>query len=127
MNTAQPGTPDYHIPAAFDLRDHARVREAWQLGDGDVQHAIVAFRPTSCATRAAMSLGAEVDGNARQRRFDVRRRDVFARWLLSFAGDAVPIAPDELVTEYAAIARATRQVYAASASVAQPFEGAMAE
>ncbi|HEY9504677.1 MAG TPA: WYL domain-containing protein, partial [Gemmatimonadales bacterium] len=42
VNQAKPGTPDYEIPAAFRIRDHARSRHAWELGAGDAIEAVVA-------------------------------------------------------------------------------------
>lgn len=107
VNAAKPGTPDYAIPTEFDLRAHARSRPAWELGAGDSATAIVAFRSATGAAAAAARLGEPVDGHADRRRFQVRRLDAFARWLLSFAGDLEPIAPRELVDEYLGLVRET--------------------
>jgi hypothetical protein len=38
--------------------------------------------------------------------------DVFARWLLSFAGDAEPVAPPGLVDDYRSLAEQTLATYA---------------
>jgi hypothetical protein len=84
-NAKQPATPDYEIPAGFDLQEHARSRQAWELGTGDAVTAVVALLNTSGAAVAAHRLGEAVDGDERLRRFRVRRVDSFARWLLSFA------------------------------------------
>src|SRR4029077_15320060 len=35
LNGLQPGTPDYEIPSGFRLAEHARSKQAWELGDGD--------------------------------------------------------------------------------------------
>jgi hypothetical protein len=126
-NTSKPGTPDYDIPATFELRDHAQVREAWLLGDGDPMQADVAFKPASGASRAAMALGEPVDGQPWMRRFSVRRTDVFARWLLSFAGDAMPTGPEELVSEFGALARVTRGLYDGADGTSTAASGAFAE
>jgi predicted DNA-binding transcriptional regulator YafY len=112
VNSARAGTPDYAIPASFALRDHARSRQAWELGDGDAFEAVVEFRGTSGAVVAAAALGRVDPGSASVRRFDVRRVDSFARWLLSFGGDAIPLAPATLVTEYATLVERTRTQYA---------------
>ncbi len=112
VNEKRPGSPDYVIPAAFDLRDHAHSRQAWELGAGDAVTAIVQFGAMRGASSAAFRLGEEVEGQPRQRRFRVRRTDVFSRWLLSFAGDLVPVAPRELVKEYRELVRATREHHA---------------
>jgi hypothetical protein len=37
----------------------------------------------------------------------VRRPDHFARWLLSFGGDAMPVEPKTFVTKFRALARET--------------------
>ena len=46
-----------------------------------------------------------------RRLFRVRRMDVFARWLLSLQGDAVPMSPDALVREYHDQVRRTLAAY----------------
>lgn len=107
LNKARPNTPDYEIPAGFRLREHARSRHAWELGVGDSVDAVVAFRTATGAAAAAFRLGEEVEGHADRRRFRVRRRDAFARWLLSFAGALEPVAPKDLVSEYRGLARET--------------------
>lgn len=105
-------TPDYEVPAGFNLREHARSRQSWELGDGDAFDAVVEFTGDSGATRAGAALGEPVEGAPARRRFRVRRRDAFARWVLSFAGDAVPIEPAELVEEVRDLATATHELYA---------------
>ena len=112
VNAARSGTPDYAIPLSFALRDHARSRQAWELGDGDAFEAVVEFRGTSGAVVAAAALGRADEASASLRRFDVRRADSFARWLLSFGGDAIPVAPATLVSEYEALVERTRALYA---------------
>jgi proteasome accessory factor B len=107
VNGRQPGTPDYTIPAGFRLAEHARSRQAWELGDGDAVEAVVELRRPGGAAAAAARLGEAVDGHPDRCRFRVRRRDAFARWLLSFAGDLVPVHPDEVVQEYRTLLRET--------------------
>ena len=51
------------------------------------------FRAQTGAARPRPRLGEPVEGHPDRRRFRVRRRDAFARWLLSFAGDLVPVSP----------------------------------
>jgi hypothetical protein len=48
-----------------------------------------------------------VEGHPHRRRFRVRRRDAFARWLLSFAGELVPVSPSEVVSDFQALAAET--------------------
>jgi hypothetical protein len=62
--------------------------------------------------RAAAALGRPDDASPALRRFDVRRADSFARWLLAFAGEALPVSPPSLVDEYRALAERTRALYA---------------
>jgi proteasome accessory factor B len=111
VNSAKPATPDYDIPAAFHLREHARSREAWELGDGDALEAVVEFRVPSGAAAAAARLGEPVEGREDRRLFRPRRLDVFARWLLSLQGDAVPLVPEELVQLYRQQIRDTLAIY----------------
>jgi hypothetical protein len=60
-------------------------------------------------------LGEPVAGHPDRRRFRVRRADTFARWLLGFAGDLVPIEPPDMVRKYRELARETLRLYEASA------------
>ena len=112
----QPNTHDYVIPADFSLAEHARSREAWELGDGDAMDVVVRFREVTGALRAALALGVAVRGKPGHRRFRVRRPAAFVRWLLSFAGTATPVAPPSLVAEWASAARATAALYAREAA-----------
>ena len=110
-NKAKESTPDFEVPADFHLREHARSRQAWELGDGDAVEAVVEFVRETGAGLAGARLGAPVTGVPNQRRFTVRRLDTFARWLLSFAGDARPIAPETLVRLYVDQARGALALY----------------
>ena len=107
VNDRRPGTPDYEIPAGFRLREHARSRQAWELGAGDAVEAVIAFCARTGAAAAAFRLGDEVPGHPDRRRFTVRRLDAYARWLLAFAGNVVPVAPKSLMTEYQGLVRET--------------------
>jgi len=112
VNAAKPGEPDYVIPSTFRLPEHARSREAWELGDTAFIEAIVRFSGSSGPTVAARRLGEPIADAPECRRFQVRRIDVFARWLLSFAGEAEPISPPELVEAHRALADRTLAIYA---------------
>ncbi|HEX6535265.1 MAG TPA: WYL domain-containing protein [Gemmatimonadaceae bacterium] len=111
VNGAREGTPDYEVPSSFHLREHARSRQAWELGDAPPVRAVVEFRGDTGAARAAAALGAPVPGCPARRAFEVRRLDAFARWLLSFAGDVVPVEPPELVTACRKLVDRTRELY----------------
>jgi proteasome accessory factor B len=114
-NKAKPQTPDYDIPVSFRLEAHARSREAWNLGDDAPVEVVVEFRGDTGAVRAAAKFGEPVRGAPAHRRFRVRRADTFARWLLSFGGDAVPMEPPEMVERFRSIARETLAVYGGAA------------
>ena len=111
FDLAKSGTADYEIPTDFSLRQHAQSRQAWEIGDGDRFEAVVEFTGETGAVTAAAALGAPHESSASLRRFQVRRADSFARWLLSFAGDATPVSPAALVSEYASLVEHTRAVY----------------
>ena len=112
VNSARAGTTDYEIPRSFSLREHSASRQAWEIGDGDTFDAVVEFTGTSCAATAAAALGEVENGDETRRRYRVRRRDSFARWILSLAGEARPVSPETLVNEYASLVERTREVYA---------------
>lgn len=106
---------DYAIPTTFSLAAHARDRKPWELGDAAALTADVRFAPSDGATAAAARLGAAVPRHPDLRRFEVRRVDAFARWLLSFAGSATPVSPSEVVAAYAAERQAVAALYAGDA------------
>ncbi len=111
INPARAQTADYEIPRDFNLREHAKSRRAWELGDSTADDAVVDFRGATGATMAAARLGAPVEGAEDRRKFRIRRVDSFARWLLSFGGEAVPVEPPALVTEFERQVRETHAVY----------------
>jgi proteasome accessory factor B len=111
INTARSQTADYTISADFNLREHARSKQAWELGDGNAEDALIDFDARTGAARAAAQLGVAVEGAPNRRKFKVRRIDAFARWLLSFAGEAVPVSPPELVKEFEREAAETSAIY----------------
>jgi proteasome accessory factor B len=114
VNERAPGKPDFDRPAGFKLREHARSRQAWELGSGGELEAIVEFVTPGGAAQAAARLGAPVAGEPAQRRFHVRRVDAFVRWLLSLGDSARPVGPPALLTEYQRQARETLDLYGAS-------------
>ena len=112
--------PDYAIPADFHLREHAQSRNAWELGDGEAIDAVVEFRGQSGATRAAAALGQPADHDPDRRAFRVRRPDAFVRWLLSFAGEVIPVSPDTVVDAWRDQVRNLRALYTQRASHQNP-------
>ncbi|HWG35384.1 MAG TPA: WYL domain-containing protein [Gemmatimonadaceae bacterium] len=111
VNTKRSESADYTIPASFKLRDHGQSRQAWELGDGETISAVVDFIGDSGATVAGTELGTSEDDDIRLRRFRVRRMDAFVRWLLSFAGEAIPVQPPELVNSFREQIAATLKLY----------------
>lgn len=102
---------DFDIPRSFSLADHARDRKPWELGDSAALATLVRFAPKDGAAAAAGRLGEPVPGRADVRRFQVRRVDAFARWLLSFAGAATPLSPPEVVEAFNAERAAVANLY----------------
>ncbi len=117
-------TPDYAVPATFRIRDHAQSRHVWELGEGDASQVLVEFRGESGPLLAAAALGEPVDGVATQRRFTVRRVDSFARWILSFGGEAIVRAPESLAAAVQARATATHALYVVPAPDPLPVPSA---
>lgn len=111
VNASRSQSHDYEVPAGFSLREHARSRQAWELGDGTVEDVVVELVRESGAAKSAVRLGQAVKGEPRQRRFSVRRPDVFCRWLLSFAGDARPVSPPSMVMRFQRMVSETLAVY----------------
>ncbi|HVZ76576.1 MAG TPA: WYL domain-containing protein [Gemmatimonadaceae bacterium] len=111
VNAAREDTPDYEIPTDFVLRHHAAARQAWELGDDEPLQVTVRFTGATGPVRAAARLGESVEGEPDVRRFAVRRRDAFVRWLLSFSGDALPLGPATVVQEFREQVDATRALY----------------
>lgn len=113
VNEREPGTPDFARPAGFNLREHARSRQAWELGSGGELEAVVEFATPSGIAQAAARLGAPVPGEPTQRQFQVRRVDAFVRWLLSLGESARPVSPPALLAAYERQARETLALYGA--------------
>ena len=111
VNTQRPGTPDFETPADFRLREHARSRSAWELGDGDSSEVIVRFGDGTGAAVAAARLGAPVEGDQEARCFTVRRLDSFIRWLLPLGPAAEVVGPEAAQAEYARQVAATLALY----------------
>ena len=100
---------DFAPAPGFDLTAHARSREAWELGDGEVLLVDVRFDGAHGRVQAAAGLGDVIDGDAGLRRYRVRRPDAFVRWVLALAPHARIVAPPVLgaaLREAAGAARA---------------------
>lgn len=119
VNAKRPQSHDYEIPADFKLADHAKTRGPWELGEEPSEEMVVEIRSDTGAARALQSLGSDVHGHPMRRRFHVRRLNSFVRWLMSFAGDVVPISPPALVDQYHATISATLARYVANGAEVQ--------
>jgi proteasome accessory factor B len=115
-NDKKPQTPDYEVPADFDLATHARSKEAWELGEEEPTEMIVEIRGDSGATTSLRTLGEAVAGSIDRRRFQVRRVDSFVRWIMSFGGDVVPISPVGLIDHYRTVLKTTADIYSEAAA-----------
>lgn len=114
-------TPDYVIPATFDLTAHAASRQAWELGDEEAVPVVVAFRGDSGHVRQGMQMG-ETTTAPRQRQFHVRRRDPFLRWLLTFGGDAHPVSPPDWSVAWRRLLHDTLAAHHAAGGMAAPVD-----
>ncbi len=119
VNAKSPKTPDYEVPADFDLSTYAG-REPWELGDDDATglHARVRFEfPASlwAARNDRGTLVEDLPGGGAVREFELHQPGPFLRWLQSFGGEAVVIAPEELREEQVSLARQTAGLYGEAA------------
>ena len=118
-NTRTPNTPDYAIPSDFRLAEHAQ-KQAWELGEengGTVRaHVRFDFPRSLWAERNGHGEPVEEreDGSS-VRAFDVTQPDPFLRWILSMAGEALIVAPAELVDDLRAMASAAAHKHGARA------------
>lgn len=111
----QRGSPAaaFQRPASFRLREWAQSKQAWELGTGDGEGAVVEFRAASGPAHAARQLGEAIPGAPDRRRFVMRRPEVLARLLLSFGGAVAPVEPPALVAAYRTLLAATLAAYEA--------------
>lgn len=116
-NPRAPHTPDYQIPAGFNL-DAYRGRRAWELGadDGPPLGARVRFDfPASlwAARNGYGELEAREPGGSSVRLFEVTQVPPFLRWVLSLEGEAEVVGPPELRAEMRSLARRVAALYGA--------------
>ncbi|HEU4828414.1 MAG TPA: WYL domain-containing protein [Gemmatimonadales bacterium] len=111
VNSEKPGRPDFETPADFRLREHARSRHAWELGDGESGEVIVRFREGTGAAVVAARLGSPIPADPDARSFTVRRLDSFIRWLLPLGPAVEVVSPVAARAEYARQVSATLALY----------------
>jgi proteasome accessory factor B len=108
VNKKRPKSPDYEVPADFDLADHVD-RQAWELGGEEGIEVTAQFDFPRSLWVEASGLGREIErdpsSGVSTRSFDVRSTDPFLRWVLSLQGEARIIAPPELVEALREMAR----------------------
>lgn len=112
INSTAPRTKDFEIPPDFSLAAAAEPVPAWALGDDPPVAVVVHFNTDNGITRTARALGQADASSADTVRYDVRRREVFLRWVLGMAGDAAPIAPPDVVREWDTLVQRTLAVHA---------------
>lgn len=112
VNGQKPGTPDFQTPSGFHLREHARSRHAWELGDGAGGEVVIRFTEPTGVAVAAARLGVPAPGAAGARAFTVRRLDAFIRWLLPLGPSVEIVSPDAARDEYRRQVSATLALYA---------------
>lgn len=104
VNQQKKATPDFEVPADFDLWERTKHRFEWELGDEAPERISVRFLAENGLTAVALQSGESVPGAADTRVFAVRRREPFLRWVLAFAGDATIVAPADAASEFTALA-----------------------
>lgn len=114
-NAKSPGKPDYQVPASFDLHEYSG-RRAWEMGSlrADPEDADVLFSFPRSAWAERNGLGELLETRScggQLRRFRVRNRDAFLRWLLSLFGEARIVAPADASEEFRELARSVSRLY----------------
>lgn len=111
INPLRTQSVDFEVPTDFDIWSHADSRQAWELGNDDEISVRVRFTPIDVVAVSAAQLG-EPDAELPDcRQFKVRRPEAFARWLLSLAGSATPLAPASMVAKWRTMAAQTAALY----------------
>lgn len=115
-----PGTPDFSLPASFRLADYSGLN-AWELGDmrREPEEADVLFRVPRSAWAERNGFGELLElrpGGEQLRRFRVRNRNAFLRWIMSLLGEARIVTPPEMHEEFRAMAGSVAGEYDRSAS-----------
>jgi proteasome accessory factor C len=117
MNRAREQSPDYSIPADFDLATYGVPVQPWELGNGRVTPVLVDIVGSSGPALAAAALGTPVHGQPGTYRYDVRDLDTFLLWVLSLAPElrvrAQDAVQDEVQDRWVALASAVHAPYLA--------------
>jgi predicted DNA-binding transcriptional regulator YafY len=117
MREARPLDPDarFEVPASFDIRRYAG-RAPWEVGEGAAETARIRFAfPES---RWVMNQGRGrileplLDDGGSILEFEVRDRDAFLRWLLTFRRQAAVLEPAALAADLDALRRRVAERHA---------------
>jgi proteasome accessory factor B len=120
-NRNRPETPDYEVPADFDLRAYA-AREAWDLGRGRGDDRLLKVRVHFRFPRSLWAdrnghgvLVEEHDDGSTEREFEVTDTGPLLRWLLPQADEATIQLPAELHLELRRLAARVADAHAGGA------------
>jgi predicted DNA-binding transcriptional regulator YafY len=109
------GRGPFDVPASFDIRRYAG-RAPWEVGDGPAETARIRFAfPES---RWVLNQGrgrvleSLLDDGGSILAFEVRDRDAFLRWLLTFRRQAAVLEPADLAADLAALRRRVAERHA---------------
>lgn len=114
VNRKSPGSPDFELPADFDLDDYAN-KKAWEMGPKTEEEEAAVRFDFPCSAWAARNghgeLAREDDDGSQLRRFRVRDRDRLARWVLALAGQARIEAPEPMRLRFREMAAAVAEAH----------------
>ena len=107
-NKASPNTPDYEVPADFDLRKY-QGRQPWELGEAEEQpitaRVLFKFPLSLWAERNVHGVEeSKHDNGDVVRLFTVHQTNPFLRWLLGLQDEVEILDPPELRAELRAMA-----------------------
>ncbi len=105
--------PQFDLPAGYSL-ERFRERAPWELGDDDVTEVRVHFRWPRSLLAARNGWGELVEDRDREgavRKFSVQAAGPLLRWILSQAGEARIVAPDELARRLDEMRRRTLELH----------------
>lgn len=111
----RPGAPHYEIPAEFSLEAWLQA-QPWDLPNEELERETVTvhfdFPRSIWAERNRIGVLVERSSDGAQlRRFQVRQRDAFLRWVLSLDGEAEVVEPTPVRDAWLELTRAVMRLY----------------